>query len=80
MASIRKRGSKYEAQIRRTNCKSSTKSFINLSDAKKWARMMEVKADRNGSIPFAENPLDHLKKLKVNDVARNYKKNSRSFS
>jgi len=46
MASIRKRGNKYHVQVRRVGQASVTKSFLELRDAKAWARLMEVKADK----------------------------------
>ena len=46
MASIRKRGSKYQVQVRRVGQASTSKSFHELKDAKIWARLMEVKADK----------------------------------
>ena len=46
MASIRKRGSKYQVQVRRVGQASTSKSFNELKDAKIWARLMEVKADK----------------------------------
>jgi hypothetical protein len=46
MASIRKRGNKYHVQVRRVGQASVTKSFHELKDAKAWARLMEVKADK----------------------------------
>lgn len=45
MATIRKRGTRYQVQVRRLG-QSVAKSFVNLSDAKQWARTMEVAADR----------------------------------
>lgn len=69
MASIRKRGSKYEVQIRRVNCKSITKSFIRLSDAKRWARMMEVKADCH-DLPISQAD---LKQYRLKDIIERYR-------
>jgi len=69
MASIRKRGSKYEVQIRRVNCKSVTKSFIRLSDAKRWARMMEVKADCH-DLPISQADLNQYK---LKDIIERYR-------
>jgi integrase len=45
MASIRKRGEKYEVQIRRLGLRHISKSFHRLDDARTWARHMEVRAD-----------------------------------
>lgn len=46
MASIRKHRDKYQVQIRRQGFPPLSKSFLKLSDAKEWARLMETKADR----------------------------------
>lgn len=46
MASIRKRGDKYHVQVRRVGQASVTKSFREQRDARAWARLMEVKADK----------------------------------
>lgn len=46
MATIRKRGSKYQVQVRRQGSPNISRSFILLSDAKAWARLEEARADR----------------------------------
>lgn len=46
MASIRKRGNKYHVQVRRVGQASVTKSFLEARDARAWARLMEVRADK----------------------------------
>lgn len=46
MASIRKRGNKYHVQVRRVGQASVTKSFLERKDARAWARLMEVRADK----------------------------------
>lgn len=45
MATIRKRGTRFQVQVRR-NGQAISKSFLKLSDANEWARTMEVAADR----------------------------------
>lgn len=45
MASIRKRGSKWQVQIRRQVHRSATKSFVSKFDADRWARHQEHLAD-----------------------------------
>ena len=45
MATITKRGSRWEAQIRRKGYPSQTKSFLLKSDAQEWARYMEQQMD-----------------------------------
>jgi hypothetical protein len=52
MATIRKRGSKWQAQVRRSGHRGVSRSFILRNDAVAWAREMEVRADRS------ELPLD----------------------
>ena len=46
MASIRKRNGKWHVQVRRANCKSITTTFTLKKYAKRWARDMEQKLDR----------------------------------
>jgi hypothetical protein len=50
MASIRKRGRKWQVQVRRKGYGARTRSFHVLKDAETWARQMEVQADR-GDLP-----------------------------
>lgn len=38
MATIRKRGDKYQVQVRREGCKGISKTFYQLKDAQAWAR------------------------------------------
>ncbi|MCB0475714.1 MAG: tyrosine-type recombinase/integrase [Flavobacteriaceae bacterium] len=51
MATFRKRGNKYQAQVRRLGHPDISKSFHTLKDAKEWARHMEVQADRHELSP-----------------------------
>jgi len=54
MASIRKRGSSYHAQVRKIGFPAITKSFKNLALAKQWARNTESDLERHlceGVIP-----------------------------
>lgn len=46
MANIRKRGNKFQVQVRRTGSQSYTKTFERLTEAKAWARTQEVSIDR----------------------------------
>ena len=48
MATIRKRGDKYQVQIRRKGQSAISQSFTIRKDAETWARQMEVQADRLG--------------------------------
>ncbi|MEI8154721.1 MAG: site-specific integrase [Hyphomicrobiales bacterium] len=47
MATIRKRGGKYQVQVRRQGVGSTSKSFHTLKDAETWARQTEIQADRH---------------------------------
>lgn len=46
MATIRKRGNKWQVQVRRKGCAAISRTFILRSDAQAWARETEIKADR----------------------------------
>ena len=46
MATIRKRGAKWQVQVRRAGCRPVSRSFLVLKHAEAWARQMEVQADR----------------------------------
>jgi hypothetical protein len=46
MATIRKRGAKWQVQIRRVGVRAISRSFHVRKDAEAWARQMEVQADR----------------------------------
>jgi hypothetical protein len=46
MATIRKRGTKWQVQIRRVGVRPISRSFNVRKDAEAWARQMEVQADR----------------------------------
>jgi len=56
MANIRKRGDKWQVQVRRKGYGALTRSFHVLKDAETWARQMEVQADR-GDLPASPTPL-----------------------
>ncbi len=47
MATIRRRGEKWQVQIRRVGFPSVTRSFLVRKDAEAWARQTEVQADRS---------------------------------
>ena len=47
MASIRKRGGRYHAQIRKCGYPSATKTFTSLATAKRWATTTEADMERN---------------------------------
>jgi integrase len=50
MASIRKRGDKWQAQVRRQGMVPSTRTFTLRDDAQRWARQIETEADHRGMI------------------------------
>jgi len=47
MATIRKRGDRYQVQVRRRGVGALSKSFHVLKDAKAWAHQTEIQADRH---------------------------------
>jgi hypothetical protein len=51
MATIRKRGAKWQVQIRRVGVRPISRSFHVLKDAEAWARQMELVADRRDLPP-----------------------------
>jgi integrase len=69
MASIRKRGNKYQVQVRRIGQASTSKSFHELKDAKAWARLMEVKADKGDLL--ADPKI--LKQTTLAEIVRRYR-------
>jgi integrase len=68
MATIRKRNSRWQVQVRRTGYPPISKSFLSKSDAEKWAREKERAIDR------AELPINvsDLKQTTVGDLLRRY--------
>lgn len=70
MAALRKRGTKYQVQIRRKGFAPVTRSFALKSDAEEWSRFMESKADR-GDLP---TPVKVLDKFKISDILLRYKR------
>lgn len=71
MASIRKRNSKWHAQVRRVGHKSQCNSFISKSDAQAWVRMIESDMDKR-VLPVNTNI---LKELTVGDLIERYRDN-----
>jgi len=47
MATIRKRGDRWQARVRRKNCPTISRSFRLKADAERWASGIEVDSDRN---------------------------------
>ena len=50
MATIRKRGNRWQVQVRRKNSASLVKSFVTRKDAEAWARQTETELDRNALV------------------------------
>lgn len=59
MSTIRKRGTKWQVQIRRKGFDPLTRSFTSKADAREWARHQEVLADRQ-DLPQNKKTLDAL--------------------
>ena len=68
MATIRKRGDRWQAQVRRRGTTLS-KTFILKSDAQHWAKQTEVEADKKGLI----NDRQKLERLSVADLLVRYR-------
>ena len=69
MATIRKRGNKFQVQIRRNSFSDITKTFTQLRDAKEWVRHLEIAQDRN------ELSIDHreLELITLGELVRRYR-------
>ena len=46
MATIRKRGARWQVQVHRQGCAALSQSFLTKSDAEAWGRQKEVELDR----------------------------------
>jgi integrase len=68
MATIRKRGSRWHAQVRRKGSPALSRSFTRKADAETWARQVEAEADRRG-LPVGLKALDGLT---VGDILKRY--------
>lgn len=68
MATIRKRGSRWQVQVRRIGHPPLSKSFLQRSDAETWGRLKEVEIERG------ELPIDRklLRSLTLGDLMRRY--------
>jgi integrase len=69
MATIRKRGAKWQVQVRRVGFQSLSRSFHIRKDAEAWARQMEVQADRS------ELPTDRkaLQRVTLGELVERYR-------
>lgn len=68
MATIRKRGNRWQVQIRRKELPSISRSFSRKIDALEWAREMEFRADR---FDLPAKPVN-LKDMKLEDLVQRY--------
>lgn len=69
MATIRKRGEKYQVQVRRQGQLAASRSFLRLKDAQEWARQIETLADRQCLGPDRRM----LRGMKLADLVRRYR-------
>jgi integrase len=69
MVTIRKRGAKWQVQIRRVGFPSVTRSFLVRKDAEAWARQTEVQADRS-ELP---NNLKVLHRITLGQLVERYR-------
>lgn len=69
MATILKRGGKYQVLVRRKGLATACRTFHVKADAEEWARHMEVKADR-GDLP---TPVKALDSHRVKDLIVRYR-------
>ena len=60
MASIRKRGGKYHAQIRKSGYPSITQTFSSLTTAKRWATATEADMERQLYVAPVEGTVEEL--------------------
>ena len=68
MATIRKRGARWQVQVRRQGIQCISKSFLLRADAKAWGRQKEVELDR-GEFVWQTNAYP---KMTVGDLLRRY--------
>src|SRR4028119_2071579 len=68
MAAIRKRGDKWQVQVRRKGCPPQSRSFSQKADAQAWARSVELQADRGELSSNAAS----LTQLTLGDLIRRY--------
>ena len=67
MATFRNRDGKWQARVRRQGYAATTKSFITLQDAEKWARSIEVDLDKN-----SYNSTNLAEKTTLKDLIERY--------
>jgi integrase len=69
MATIRKRGDRWQAQVRRTGTAALSRTFKLKADAERWAAGVEVDGERQG---IASNPR-HLKQTILGELIKRYR-------
>jgi hypothetical protein len=69
MATIRKRGTKWQVQVRRVGHRSISASFNVLKDARAWARQRETEVDRGALAPDAKC----LRRLTLGELVERYR-------
>ena len=74
MATIRKRGMRWQVQVRRSNGYRASRSFLLRADADRWAREAEAEADRR----LLQTDPSLLAKLRLADLLKRYEAGSRS--
>lgn len=68
MATIRKRGTKWQVQVRRKGSPPLSRSFLHKADAQAWGRQVELQVDRGDLAPKETV----LRQLTVGDLIRRY--------
>ena len=79
MATIRKRGSRYNVQIRKEGYPSITKTFASISVAKKWAKGVEADMERriHVEVPDQTTVGELLKRYQSKEFGEKTKQTSR---
>jgi hypothetical protein len=72
MASIRRRGDKWQVQVRRSGQRSVARTFHAKKDAEAWARQMEVLADKK---ELPSKPPCELGQITLGDLVERYRDN-----
>ncbi len=72
MASIRKRGRRWQAQVRRLGHLPLIKSFASRADAEAWARETESSIDRGNAVPVSATARKH-KGLTLRELLTRYR-------
>ena len=73
MASIRKRGERYHAQIRKSGYPSISQTFSSLTNAERWATATEADMERNLYVAPAEGTLEELLDRNEKEISPRHK-------